>query len=159
MTGTPVSSGKGVTAPFTITGTNLKNVTSSSMVTLLSGTGVTVTGVPIPNALGTQVTGLSFVIDSGASVGARALQVSNADGTGSSAAFLTVTAPPCPADLNGDEQVDDSDFVMFAAAYDILDCLDGAMPPGCPADLNDDGIVDDTDFVMFAAAYDALLCP
>ncbi len=66
---------------------------------------------------------------------------------------------PCPGDLNGDNQVDDADFVIFASAYNILVCDDPAMPPGCPADLNTDTYVDDADFVLFAAAYDALLCP
>lgn len=64
----------------------------------------------------------------------------------------------CPGDLNNDGFVDDSDFVQFAGAYDILDCADPAMAPGCPADLNGDGFVDDSDFVAFAAAYNELLC-
>lgn len=70
---------------------------------------------------------------------------------------LAVT--PCPGDLNGDGFVDDSDFVFFVAAYNILDCADPAMPVGCPADLNGDGVVDDADFVVFVAGYDRLVCP
>lgn len=65
----------------------------------------------------------------------------------------------CPGNLNSDSVVDDADFSLFAAAYNILDCADPTMPAGCPADLNKDGFVDDTDFSIFAAAYDALLCP
>lgn len=65
----------------------------------------------------------------------------------------------CPGDLNGDQFVDDADFVIFASAYDILDCADPAMPAGCPADMNSDGVVDDSDFVLFAGAYNELLCP
>jgi acetylornithine deacetylase/succinyl-diaminopimelate desuccinylase-like protein len=64
----------------------------------------------------------------------------------------------CPGDLNNDDQVDDSDFSLFAKAYNLLVCADPAMPTGCPADLNADGFVDDVDFQIFAAAYDALLC-
>jgi hypothetical protein len=77
------------------------------------------------------------------------------------AAQLELRTPgqACTGDLNGDQQVDDSDFVIFAVAYNVLDCADGAMPPGCPADFNDDQFVDDSDFVLFASAYDALLCP
>lgn len=60
----------------------------------------------------------------------------------------------CSGDLNNDGFVDDSDFVIFAAAYDELIC-----GPSCPADLNADDFVDDADFVIFAAAYDALICP
>lgn len=66
---------------------------------------------------------------------------------------------PCPADFNNDGMVDDSDFVLFSLAYNILDCADPSMPSGCPCDINDDGIVDDSDFSQFALAYDALLCP
>ena len=65
----------------------------------------------------------------------------------------------CVGDINTDGVVDDTDFVIFAAAYNILDCADPAMPATCPADLNKDGFVDDTDFVIFAAAYNDLICP
>ncbi|MBX3379709.1 MAG: hypothetical protein KF805_06415 [Phycisphaeraceae bacterium] len=64
----------------------------------------------------------------------------------------------CVGDLNHDGFVDDSDFVIFAGAYNLLDCADPSMAPGCPADLNADGFVDDADFVIFIAAYNALLC-
>jgi len=72
---------------------------------------------------------------------------------------LGTVAPPCPADLNSDGQVDDSDFVLFATAYNILDCTDPTMPAGCRSDINADHFVDDSDFVLFAAAYDQLICP
>ena len=68
-------------------------------------------------------------------------------------------AAACTGDLNNDNQVDDADFQIFAAAYNILDCADPTMPAGCPADLNSDGFVDDADFSLFAVAYDALVCP
>lgn len=64
----------------------------------------------------------------------------------------------CPADLTGEGFVEDADFVIFAGAYNLLDCADPTMPIGCPADFNLDGFVDDADFVIFAAAYDALVC-
>ena len=51
----------------------------------------------------------------------------------------------CPADLNFDGLVDDADFVLFAAAYNILDCQDPAMASGCLADLTVDGAVDDAE--------------
>ncbi|MBS0192177.1 MAG: hypothetical protein U0573_06080 [Phycisphaerales bacterium] len=73
---------------------------------------------------------------------------------------LDATLPSeCRGDLNGDGLVDDADFVIFAAAYNLLDCADVLMPAGCPADLNFDGVVDDSDFVIFAAAYNELVCP
>ena len=72
-------------------------------------------------------------------------------------AFVEVNT--CPADLNSDGLVDDADFVIFAAAYNVLDCLDPSMASGCLADLTVDGVVDDADFVVFAAAYNELLCP
>ncbi|MGH7244103.1 MAG: hypothetical protein ACREJD_11870 [Phycisphaerales bacterium] len=65
----------------------------------------------------------------------------------------------CPGDLNNDGQVDDSDFVSFAAEYNVLDCADASMPGYCRADLNSDSVVDDADFVMFVPAYDQLVCP
>lgn len=75
-------------------------------------------------------------------------------------AVITVgQAPPCPADFNGDGQVEDLDFAIFAGAYDLLDCSAPVMAAGCPADLNHDDFVDDSDFALFAAAYDQLVCP
>ncbi|MBS0187528.1 MAG: hypothetical protein JSS51_05635 [Planctomycetes bacterium] len=58
---------------------------------------------------------------------------------------------PCPGDFNGDGQVDDTDFVLFAARYDTL-----VDPRG---DLSGDGNTDDADFVQFASSYDRLVCP
>jgi len=71
---------------------------------------------------------------------------------------LMVEFDSCPADLNGDDAVDDSDFVVFVAAYNVLDCEDAAMAVGCAADLNGDGFVDDADFVVFVGAYNELVC-
>lgn len=78
---------------------------------------------------------------------------------GSPGRYVSVRCTPCPGDFNNDGPVDDSDFVIFAAAYNVLDCADAAMPAGCPADMNGDGFVDDADFVLFAAAYDEFICP
>lgn len=75
------------------------------------------------------------------------------------ARFAFVPKGVCPGDLNNDGIVDDSDFVIFADAYNRLDCIDPLMPMGCPADVNLDRYVDDTDFVIFAGAYNDLLCP
>lgn len=75
------------------------------------------------------------------------------------ARFAFVPEGVCPGDLNNDGIVEDADFVLFADAYNRLDCADFLMPMGCPADLTYDRYVDDTDFVVFAQAYNALLCP
>lgn len=72
---------------------------------------------------------------------------------------LTNVVRVCPGELTCDNRVDDSDFVIFVAAYDILDCADPAMPSGCPADNDRDGFVDDGDFQRFVSTYNELLCP
>lgn len=82
--------------------------------------------------------------------------VSNSCG---SATSVTAQLKVCWADLNCDLQVDDADFVLFASAYNLLECSDPNMPPRCPSDLDFNGLVDDADFGMFATAYDALSCP
>lgn len=71
----------------------------------------------------------------------------------------TLDSDTCVGDLNLDGFVDDLDFVIFSAAYNLLDCADPSMPAGCPADLNHDTFVDDADFIIFVPAYNALLCP
>ncbi|HEX8875413.1 MAG TPA: hypothetical protein VF777_01600 [Phycisphaerales bacterium] len=68
--------------------------------------------------------------------------------------------PPCTGDLNEDAIVDDADFQVFAAQYNIVDCAAPEMPAGCVADLNFDGFVDDADFTeVFVQAYNNVLCP
>lgn len=55
-------------------------------------------------------------------------------------------------DLNADGFVDDTDFVLFADAYNEFISTVG--------DFNSDSFTDDSDFVIFAAAYEQLLaCP
>lgn len=75
----------------------------------------------------------------------------------SSACYLYI-AGGCPADLNHDGVVDDSDFSLFVVAYDLLDCVDPAMSANCPADFNGDTYVNDADFLIFVEAYNILLC-
>lgn len=70
---------------------------------------------------------------------------------------ITFSPLECPADLNGDEMVEDADFVIFVAAYNELICPE--LPAECPADFNRDGLVDDADFVFFVGAYNDLVCP
>ncbi|MBY0113674.1 MAG: hypothetical protein K2Y21_12705 [Phycisphaerales bacterium] len=64
----------------------------------------------------------------------------------------------CPPDFNSDGLVDDEDFAIFAAAYDVADCAAAAMPAGCPADFDSNELVDDRDFSLFASRYDRVLC-
>jgi hypothetical protein len=90
---------------------------------------------------------------------ARARSTSDGETSIACASVVVTVEQCCPADLNADTFVDDADFILFASAYNILDCTDPSMPSGCPADLNHDGFVDDADFGLFAVAYDALLCP
>lgn len=90
---TPSTGMTGASVPVTITGANLKNVTSSSMVTV-SGAGVSVLGTPVPNALGTSISGLLFQVSAGAPGGMRNITVSNADGTGIGASLFNVSASP-----------------------------------------------------------------
>ncbi|MBX3379547.1 MAG: hypothetical protein KF805_05605 [Phycisphaeraceae bacterium] len=81
--------------------------------------------------------------------------ITNTCGTvASDAAYLIF----CAGDLNADGLVEDADFVLFLAQYNILDCADSSMRPGCSADLNKDGVVDDADFQLFVPAYNELIC-
>lgn len=64
----------------------------------------------------------------------------------------------CPSDITLNGAVDDDDFLVFAAAYDVVLCDDPSMDVLCVADLNGDGVVDDSDFSRFAAVYDVGGC-
>jgi hypothetical protein len=79
----PNSGVQGTTVPVTIVGSNFKGVTSASQISAVNG--ITVTGTPVVNGLGTRITGLSFTIASGAPLGARDVSVTNSDGLGASA--------------------------------------------------------------------------
>jgi trimeric autotransporter adhesin len=89
--------------------------------------------------------------------GEYTVEFSNACNTTSSWA-AAVTVNTCPGDLNADGLVDDTDFNLFAAAYDTLLCDDSAMPAGCLSDWNGDGLVDDRDFQVFVGAYTGMVC-
>ena len=58
--------------------------------------------------------------------------------------------------FDADELVLDSDFLLFAAAYDTVLCP--SAPDPCDADLTLDGLVDDTDFLVFVSAYNHVFC-
>lgn len=93
----PNNGNTGQTVPVTINGGNLKGVTAASQV-VVSGTGVTVTGTPSVNAAGTQISGLSFVIASNATLGLRNITINNSDGAGSSGTgnnLFTVNSGVC----------------------------------------------------------------
>ncbi|MCC6320679.1 MAG: matrixin family metalloprotease [Phycisphaerales bacterium] len=79
----PNSASPGGAIPVTITGVNLRSITSASQVSV-SGSGVTVSGTPSVTFDGTTITGLSFVIAPAAPQSARNLTLTNADGAGQS---------------------------------------------------------------------------
>lgn len=81
------------------------------------------------------------------------------EGFGDPRIWLVDLDRSCPAEFTFDAQVDDADFVLFAAAYDEYLCPDPEWGGSCFADFNADGFVDDADFVVFAQAYDNLTCP
>ncbi len=98
----PANGNQGATVPVTLTGVNLKSVLNASQVTV-SGSGVSVIGTPVPDSLGTTVTGLSFQIAGGAATGLRSVSVTNSDGSGGASgnatlnsAFLVQTPPGPP---------------------------------------------------------------
>lgn len=79
----------GQTMPVTIFGSNFKGVVSASQVSV-DGGGISVIGTPAVNALGTQITGLSFVISSGAAQSARTVTITNSDGQGTGGSGMGV---------------------------------------------------------------------
>ncbi|MFO0858974.1 MAG: hypothetical protein U0570_00350 [Phycisphaerales bacterium] len=137
--GSPISDGPGGASPGggTVSGAaaNLASPTNAGLATL------TITDVQPADA------------------GAYTAVFSNSCGSAASSPAQVTIPSPCAGDLNGDQFVDDADFVLFASAYDLLDCAEPSMPAGCPADLNADTFVDDADFVLFVIAYNELICP
>ena len=145
----PFGGYRAATVPVTITGTNLKHVTSASMVTV-SGPGVTVTGTPVPNHLGTEVTGLSFVIAPNAPETARNITVANADGTATlvGAFRVGVRGYYCPADWDVNDQINSNDISAFLSAW-LLSVQTGSSA----GDFNNDGHVNSNDISAFLSTW------
>lgn len=93
------------------------------------------------------------------SLDGRQVRGSVANGCGATALQNAVIRVRCTGDLNLDGLIEDSDFELFAASYDLVLCSDPAMPVDCPADFTGDGLVDDADFGRFVGAYAAMVCP
>ncbi len=110
---------QGSSVEVVLTGTNLKNVESASEFSV-SGLGVSVTGTPVPNALGTQVTGLFFDVATDAPLGQRSISFANDDGAATVIdAFGVVEGQgvPCPGDVTGDGSVDLADLNLVLANF------------------------------------------
>ncbi len=108
---------QGQTVPITITGTNLKTVTSAAQVQV-SGTGVAVVGTPVSNVRGTQLTGLSLQIDGAAPAGPRDITITSSGSVGTGVGeFTVVAAPTCTLDYNGDTVVNPDDLGDFITDY------------------------------------------
>lgn len=136
----PPSVPRGATTPVVIAGTNLRNVVTSTNVTV-SGFGVIVEGVPEPDDDGLTVSGLSFRVLPGAATGPRTLFVVTVDGQGIGPNLVTITeAIACPGDANGDGAVNFVDLNIVLTEYGM------SGPPGSlPGDLSGDGAVDFND--------------
>lgn len=148
----PANGMQGETVPVTLTGTNLKNLTSAAMVTV-SGTGVMAVGTPTPNTEGTSVTGLSLQVDAGAPTGGRNITVSNSDGMATlTLAFVVMPGfTPCPGDTNGDRVVNFADLNTILSQF-------GQTGAGLSGDLNNDGVVNFTDLNIVLSNF-GNVCP
>jgi len=151
------------TAPVVTASDTLPNYVSLTWTSIPNNTGYTVKRNSINSEAGAVTVGnpgTNSFVDTGAPDNdalfyfVYATQFGTSKLVGSDSGFAK-----CSGDLNNDGQVNDTDFVLFVAAYNLLLCSDPAMPAGCPADLNRDTFVDDADFSIFVGAYDNLICP
>ncbi len=93
----PTTGVQGALLPITITGTNFRGITASSVSVL--GGGVTVVGTPTVDYLGTTITGLSLSFAADAAAGTRDLRVVTTDGAVTLPASITVQS--CPTFIDG----------------------------------------------------------
>ena len=91
---------QGTTVPITITGKNFRGITAAG-VTL--GGGVSITGTPVTDYLGTTITGLSMVTASNAAGGLRDVSVSTTDGLATIGGAISVLT--CPTVLAGPDSI------------------------------------------------------
>jgi hypothetical protein len=131
---------------ITLTGTNLRNVESASEFTV-SGSGVSIVGLPTPNARGTAVTGLFLELEADAPLGARSITIANADGSATVLDAFTViegSGTPCPGDVNNSGTVDLGDLNLVLANFGQA-TTDG--------DADGSGTVDLADLNIVLAAF------
>ena len=83
---------QGATVPITITGKNFRGITASGVT--IGGGGVSITGTPVVDYLGTTITGLSMVVAPNAAGGQRSLNVSTTDGSATAPAAISVLTCP-----------------------------------------------------------------
>lgn len=96
----PSTGVRGNAVPVEILGTNFKGVTNANQILVSGGAGVTVSGTPVVDALGTSITGISFVLSGSAALGSRTVQILDSDGLGNNivlANAFTVTAAGVPS--------------------------------------------------------------
>jgi hypothetical protein len=123
----------GQTLPVTIFGRNFKNVNSLAHFSL--GPGLTLSGTPVSDALGTRLSGLFVTAGSFTPPGPRSLTITNADGSDTAYAAFTVVPPGCEGDANHDGDITFADITAVLQAY-------GSSPgPGGFGDANSDGVV------------------
>ncbi len=85
---------RGETIPVVLEGEHFQSIDTVDDLSI-SGVGVSVIGDPVRNASGTQLSGISFVIDTGAELGQREVIVSaGGEGPSSNGAFEIVPSPP-----------------------------------------------------------------
>jgi len=85
----------------------------------------------------------------------RITSVNNSEISDISDAYFSITphTPPCPADFNGDGNVDDVDLAIISANFGDNGCAE------CDGDLDGDGDIDGDDLAQFLAAYVLHDCP
>ncbi len=129
----PAFANAGTTVPVTINGSNFKGVTSASQI-IVAGGGVTVTGTPIVNPMGTRITGLSFVLAANAAGTARDVNITNSDGLGSSGGgtgvFTVVSSATTGACCAANGSCTLTDAASCAAVFQGLGSI--CSPNPCP---------------------------
>jgi hypothetical protein len=133
----PNDGAPGTTVPVTIHGRNFKHVTLAHI--SISGSGISLVGSPVSNALGTVLTGVSLQISGGAPLGLRNLTISNSDGSATGFSVFSVAPPPC-ADVTGDGMVTFADITRVLQHFGSF-----YLPGNGPGDANEDGFVNFAD--------------
>ncbi len=139
----PSAGEQGQTIPVVINGNNFKGVSSAAQLAF-SGSGISVIGTPTVNAAGTQITGLSLVVDPAAPTGFQNLTITNTDG------------PPGQPWGGGQSAFRLNAFRVDAAPTLACNAADIAQTDGSPGP---DGQVDNGDFGLFFNLFFTSSCP
>lgn len=127
---------RGQSVPMTIIGTNLRDADTLGMYSI-TGTGVTLSGTPTPNATGTEITGLMLDVDPSAELTPRTLTIHTTNGSFNAPTPIQIVSSATPPTNDECTGAIDLGGALGTINVSLTDATTSAppdlTPAGCPS--------------------------